>query len=235
MYEEENFIMHKTVITLLLIVAVFCVSCSPESKDTAPAPTAENFLKMYFTCTRANDISSKIEKDLGKDGQNKFTLETIDKEKICSDLTACLTTSSSKNLKKRFCVTSVTEAGGTFISEADVSNISFTFKYYEEAQKTQDGEFVREQGAEEKTGYIRFSYKKTVANSTISVTDFACNFEVATRDAYFNSLPDVSKSDMVKAGDFSVVFKDAEITGLSMNGVALSDEEVKKAAPQMGM
>lgn len=231
--------MRKIFIALLLVISMLFVSCSPENKKaentknpeetTAPlAPTAENFLKLYFTYSKLSEIASDLNGDLGSSAA--FTLSSIDKDAVCKDLTYGLTV----NDKKRYKVTSIVDASGTFNDTRDVSNISFTFKYYEETYNDSTKEFAHDESAKEKTGYLKFSFKIAEEATIQSVAGIACNFELPTRDAYFNELPDVSKSSVTDYGSFSFIYTDGNLSGLTVNGEKLSDADFSKAISQMG-
>lgn len=231
--------MRKTVIALLLVIAMLFVSCSPESKKseetTKPAetttpttptetttkgPTAEEFLTAYTNGIFAYDVVSDIWTSLTEGSESNLTTTAVNTDAIKEKLTTDFTDDEKQN---RYNVTAITSASGGFTS-AEEGNFALAFTY--DVETSTDGKtWTKTEGQTGKTGYLAGSCKITFG-STYSDTNISLNF-----NAYnLTSLPNLDTETATAYKDVSVTTSGSgesiTVTAATLGGVALADSEL---------
>ena len=218
--------MRKTVIAVLLILAMLFVSCIPESKksgETKPAdaaPTAEDFLSAYLSGLYSCTIVKKLCEETGTTSETALSLEKVNTEVFRNFLTGNL-----DNETTRYTVTEITSASGTLKSSSEGK---FELEFTYDVETSTDGKtWTKTEGQTGKTGYLTGSCKIEGAESeSQSSSNASLNFNANTG----NALPDISTRTATSYKDTKLYNSTNGFTRAELDGVALSDAELKKVS-----
>ena len=215
--------MRKTIIAVLLILAMLFVSCSPESKKaeetTKPAdtttptePTAQDFLSAYLSGLYSYNIVYELWKETKAEGETALSLDKVNTKGFRDFLNGNLDDETT-----RYTVTEITSASGTLKSSSEGS-FALVFKYTTDTKSENSSDW---QTVAESVGYLTGSCRMAWENSSQYCSNASLNFNAYTVDA----LPGISIQTATS-------YKNTKLysTGAELDGVALSDAEFKKVS-----
>ena len=223
--------MRKTVIAVLLILAMLFVSCSPENKKaeettkpadtTTPAePTAKDFLSAYLSGMYSYNIVNKLWNETKATGETALSLDNVNTDEFRNFLTGNLDDETT-----RYTVTEITSASGTLKSSSEGK---FELEFTYDVETSTDGKtWTKTEGQTGKTGYLTGSCKiEGVESTSQSSSNASLNFNAYTVDG----LPDISARTATSYKDTKLYNSTNGFTRAELDGVALSDAELKKVS-----
>ena len=211
--------MRKTVIALLLVIAMLFVSCKPE--NTVKEPTAEEFLPSLYAkgiCMDLLDILNKAKDDSGKIDTTKINVDD-------SDASMSYVFQNIDELS-RYHVTEVTSVTGTVKSEKEAENVVISFKYYRET-RTEGGEWPTTHEGEASEGVVAFSITEEITGTEYNYSNIRLNFN-PYKDGY---TPSLNSAETKVFKSISFVSSDGDkLDSASVEGVKLNDAELEKVS-----
>ena len=222
--------MRRTLIAVLLVLAMLFVSCSPESRKseetTKPAepastsPTAQNFLSAYLSGLYSYNIVNELWKETKAEGETALSVDKVNTKEFRNFLTGNLDEETT-----RYTVTEITSASGTLKSSGEGK---FELEFTYDVETSTDGKtWTKTEGQTGKTGYLTGSCKiEWVESTSQSSSNASLNFNAYTVDA----LPDISTRTATSYKDTKLYNSANGFTRAELDGVALSDAEFKKVS-----
>ena len=223
--------MRRTLIAVLLVLAMLFVSCSAESRKSeettkpaepaATSPTARDFLSAYLSGLYSYNIVNELWKETKTEGETALSLDNVNTEVFRNFLTGNLDEETT-----RYTVTEITSASGTLKSSGEGS-FALVFKY---TTDTKTGNASDWQTGTERVGYLtgscKMTWDTTSSNPSQSSSNASLNFNAYTVDA----LPDISTRTATSYKNTKLYNSANGFTRAELDGVALSDAELKKVS-----
>ena len=224
--------MRKTVIAILLVIAMLFVSCSPNATENkTPAdggessggaeskePTAEEFFASFYAAVASEEFTYYLYQEKSYDSEGN-----VDKDKVSAIWTSNFF--EDDTCLNRYTVTEITEASGTVKGRYEADNVIVKFKYYVESRETSTSDWPKTHTGEEKTGGVALSFKYEETESGWAYSNIKLSY-VPTRDG---SLPALDNAEATSYKSISVTCgSDGKATSASVDGVQLSDTEWAK-------
>lgn len=218
--------MRKTVIAILLVIAMLFVSCSPNATENKKSdgeetkePTAEEFLASYFASSACERLAYEFISNKAADSEGNVIMDKVPKVALSNYF------ESNDNLT-RYHITEATEASGTLKNRYDADNVIVKFKYYVESREDKEAGYTcNHTEADVKTGFVAFSLKESDTETETTYSTIKLNFNpYKDRD-----LPSLDSAEMTTFKNISYTTdKTGKTTGGSVEGVQLSDTEWAK-------
>lgn len=219
--------MRKTVIAILLVVAMLFVSCSPNATENKKSdgeetkePTSEEFLTSYFASSACEWLAYEFISNKAVDSEGNVIIDKFPKVALSyyfegtDDLT-------------RYHITEATEVSGTLKNRYDADNVIVKFKYYVESRENKDTDYTcNHTEANVKTGFVAFSLKESYTETETTYSTIKLNFNPSYKDG---DLPSLDSAEMTTFKNISYTTDTTgKTTGGSVEGVQLSDTEWAK-------
>ena len=210
--------MRKTVIALLLVVAMLMVSCKPGGAEVKE-PTADEFFEAYYAQEAVRYVTESLVNAKDESGN-------IDKSNISLDtLTEAFTDASGL---KRYSVTEVTEVTGNAKSKDEAENVVISFKYYtvSRTSKTTDWPDVSTYTNEPSTGVLAFSFKRNTETTEWTYKNIKLNFN-PYKDG---NTPSLNSTETTAFKDISITLdsETGKVASAAVAGVKLTGSEWTK-------